>query len=153
MSSNGKMKPEELHSIIYPIEKENYDYVSGSRFLKDGSSPGISLFRKMMIPIFSKFAGFCMGRHFSDITCGYRAYKLEHFLNGNIDIDHKWLDTYELEYYIHYRACQLKMKMKEVPVTIQYNHLEKGRNSKIMPIVGWWKMIRPLLFLKLGIKK
>ena len=24
MSSNGKMKPEELHSIIYPIEKENY---------------------------------------------------------------------------------------------------------------------------------
>jgi hypothetical protein len=39
-----------------------------------------------------------------------------------------------------------------VPVTIPYTHLAKGRKSKIRPFVGWWSMIRPFVYLRLGLR-
>lgn len=33
----------------------------------------------------------------------------------------------------------------EVPVTIDYSHLEPGRKSKIVPILGWWSLLCPFL--------
>lgn len=153
MSSNGKMRPEELPNITGPLLRGEADYVTGSRFLAGGSSPGLSLFRKTMIPLFSSVAALCLGRRFSDITCGYRAYRVDFLRAPDLNLNQDWLNTYELEYYIHYYACALGLRIAEVPVTILYDHLEPGRKSKIRPVSGWWKMVRPLLFLKLGLKR
>lgn len=152
MSSNGKMLSSELPLFLNEIQK-GAEYVTGSRYLNGVTSPGISKFRKWSIPIFSLFYSVLLGKYFSDITCGYRAYRTDFLYENDIDIEQDWLDTYEMEYYIHYYAVKKKLNIKEIPVTIRYDHLEKGRESKIRPIVDWWKMIRPVLYLKLGIKK
>lgn len=151
-SSNGKIRPEDFETVYTPLIKGEADYVTGSRFAPGGSSPGLTPFRRFAIPIFSLFTFPLIGRKFSDITCGFRAYGLELFDNPKCNIHQEWLSRYELEYYVHYWACKLGLRIKEVPVTIAYSHLAKGRKSKIKPFIGWWSMIRPLVFLRFGIK-
>lgn len=153
-SSNGKMVPAEFRMIAEPLWKEGIDYVQGSRFLNLGQSPGLPTFRKFAIPVFSFFVSSLLGRSFTDATCGLRAYKISFLKDPRIDIKQEWLNRYELEYYIHYHAVRTaKLKIKELPVTIRYDHLGEGRRSKIQPIVGWWSMIRPFVLLSLRLKR
>lgn len=153
MSSNGKMLCKDIQTVISPILQSSADYVTGSRYLKGGSSPGIPLFRNLSIPLFSLFSLFILGRRFTDITCGFRCYRIDFLDESPINIHQEWLDHYEMEYYIHYWACKKELHIKEVPVTIRYSHLGARRKSKIIPFFGWWSMMRPFVFLKLGLKK
>ncbi len=152
-SSNGKMRPEDLSKILTPILNNQADYCTGSRFVAGGSSPGLPLFRKVAIPVFTLFLNLLLQRRFSDITCGYRAYTLNWMFKSELNLEQEWLNRYEMEYYIHYWACRKKLRIQEVPVSIQYQHLAKGRHSKIRPVLDWWLMIRPILFLVLGVRK
>lgn len=152
-SSNGKIQPEEIHIVSAPVLSGEADYVQGSRFLNVKDNQTVPAFRRMTIPIFSIVASLCLFRRFTDITCGFRAYKLSILDHPKINLDQEWLERYELEYYIHFWACRLGTRIKEVPVEIKYSHLEKGRRSKIKPLVGWWSMIRPFVFLTLGFRR
>lgn len=153
MSTNGKMRPEEIPIIVKPILQGECDYVQGSRFLEGGSAQGISTFRRFTIPVFSFLTSLILGRKFSDISCGFRAYALDFLKDSKIDLNQEWLNRYEMEYYIHYWACRLKIKIKEVPIHCDYFHLKSDRKTKIQPFVGWWSMIRPFVYLPLGVKK
>lgn len=151
MAGNGKDDPSEIEKIIDPIIKEDYDYIQGSRFLKGGSFKNLPFLRKMMIWgftfIFKMFTSFKS----TDSSNGFRAYKLSLFSNKKINIDQEWLDRYELETYLHYKVITLGYKIKEVAVS--KNYLPNVKNySKIRPVFDWWKMIRPIFLLKLGIK-
>jgi dolichol-phosphate mannosyltransferase len=151
-SSNGKIRPEDFETVYTPLISGEAEYVTGSRFAAGGSSPGLTPFRRFAIPIFSLATFPLLGRRFSDITCGFRAYTIDLFNNTRCNIHQEWLNRYELEYYVHYWACKLGLRIKEVPVTIPYTHLAKGRKSKIRPFVGWWSMIRPFVYLRLGVR-
>jgi dolichol-phosphate mannosyltransferase len=153
MSSNGKMHPDEIPAISSPVAEDRADYVQGSRFLKGGSSLGLSRFRSSAIPLFSLFASALLGRRFTDITCGFRAYRLSLFDDPQVNLDQAWLDRYELELYIHYYACRQNARMLEVPITIDYSHLTAGRKTKMRPIASWWSMIRPFVLLSMRIRR
>ncbi len=88
----------------------------------------------------------------TDSTNGFRAFKLSIFDDKNIDIDQRWLDSYELEPYLLYKVIKLGYKFSEAPVTKIYPSQKLGY-TKMKPIVGWWSILRPLFFLWLGIKK
>ena len=153
MSSNGKMHPEELPRVIAPIEQGRADYVQGSRFLTRGRSIGLSNFRRSAIPLFSLGASALLRHRLTDITCGFRAYRLSLFDHPGVDLGQGWLDRYEMEYYIHFHACRSGAAIEEVPVTIDYSHLSAGRKSKIVPLLGWWSIIRPFVYLATGVKR
>ncbi|MGN6390930.1 MAG: glycosyltransferase family 2 protein, partial [Gemmatimonadales bacterium] len=53
MSSNGKMRPDELDQVTRPITDGSHDYVQGSRFMKDGHVLALSRFRSAAIPLYS----------------------------------------------------------------------------------------------------
>ena len=153
-SSNGKIRPEDFESVYSPVARGDADYTTGTRFKEGGQSPNLTLFRRISIPIFSFVTSFLLGRRFSDITCGFRAYTLEIIDQSGGDLEQEWINRYELEYYLHYYVSRnKKARMKEVPVTIEYSHLTLGRTSKIKPVIGWWSMIRPYVFLFFRIKK
>lgn len=152
-SSNGKIQPEEIKIVTAPILSGEADYVQGSRFLRPKDGETVPLFRKVTIPMFTLVANLCLMRRFTDITCGFRSYKLSLLKDPRVNLNQEWLNRYELEYYIHFWACRLKARIKEVPVEILYSHLDKARRSKIKPFVGWWSMIRPFVFLTLGLKR
>lgn len=153
MSSNGKMLPQEIKKVVAPILDGRADYVTGSRYLAGGGYPGLSLFRRLAIPLFSLSASVLLRNRVTDITCGFRCYPLSFVYTAPVNIEQSWLDRYEMEYYTHYWAYRLKLRIVEVPVIIKYDHLQQHRTSKIKPITGWWSMVRPLLLLSFGLKK
>ncbi len=152
MAGNGKMQPGEIPRLLQPIRDGRADYVQGSRYLEGGRSPNLPLFRRVMIRWFTRLVSLAMRSMATDITCGFRAYRLAILNHPDIDIEQNWLDRYEMEYYLHYKALKHRIPMVEVAVSMVYP--ETGRDyTKIRPFIGWWSMVRPWIFLILGIRK
>jgi dolichol-phosphate mannosyltransferase len=153
MSSNGKMRVDDIDAVIAPIKAGTADYVQGSRFMKGGQVLKLSAFRRAAIPLYSALSSTLLRQAFTDITCGFRSYRLSLFENPQVDLDQPWLNRYEAELYIHYYACRSGQRIVEVPVTIDYSHLSRGRESKIRAGAGWWSLFRPFFLLTLGLKR
>lgn len=151
-AGNGKMQLNETEGLLAPIRDGAADYVQGSRYLEGGRFDNLPRFRRLMIPVFTWIVWLLTGYKGTDATCGFRAYRLDLISRNGVDIWQDWLDKYELEYYLHYHAIKQGLKVKEVPVSMIYPKSMKNY-SKIRAITGWWSMLRPWVFLKLGIRK
>ncbi|XES77699.1 MAG: glycosyltransferase family 2 protein [Candidatus Bathyarchaeia archaeon] len=153
MAGNGKDQPNEIARLLAPILKEKYDYVQGSRFLNGGKRVKNPLLRGMFSRLYPIVWSLLTKSRCTDVTNGFRAYKLSLFQDQQIDISQSWLDGYELEYYIHYKALTLGYKTKEVPVSKIYPFRHKGGYSNISPLHDWWQIVGPLIYLKAGVRK
>ena len=78
------------------------------------------------------------------------AFRLALFDDARIDLWQPWLDTYELEPYLLYKAVMTGKRVREVPITIVYH--ARG-TTKMKPFRDWWRIARPLVFLSLGLRK
>ena len=152
MAGNSKDDPREIPRLLEPIQKEGYDYVQGSRFLPGGKRVKNPFLRGVFSRIYPFVWTLFTNIRCTDVTNGFRAYRLEIFCDKRIDIWQDWLNNYELEYYVHYKVLTLGYKMKEVPVSKTYSYRHKGGYSKIAPFRDWWKIVGPLVYLKLGLK-
>ncbi|MFH0732118.1 MAG: glycosyltransferase family 2 protein [Candidatus Omnitrophota bacterium] len=151
VAGNDKDNPNDVKKLIATME-EGFDFVQGSRYLPDGKYGNMPLHRtigtKLIHPmIFSLFTG----RKLTDTTNGFRAVKLSILEDKRINLDQEWLDRYGLEPYLYYKAIVLGYRVKEVPVTKIYPEGQK-KYTKMRPIVDWWSILKPLFYLKLGIK-
>ncbi len=152
MAGNNKDNPEEIPRLLEPILEGKADYVQGSRFMKGGSSRHLPLFRLLAIRFLSILFRFYSGKHCTDLTNGFRSYRLSLFDDPRINIWQEWLSTYELEYYVHLKVFQCGYRMCEVPVSKIYPLTKHGSYSKIKPVFGWWRMLRPFIYVWLRIK-
>jgi dolichol-phosphate mannosyltransferase len=152
MAGNNKDNPREIPRLVNPILKKGFDYVQGSRFLPGGRPVKNPFLRGMFSRFYPFFWTWSTRVRCTDVTNGFRAYRLKIFNDERINIWQNWLDSYELEYYIHYKVLTLGYKMTEVPVSKIYSHRHKGGYSNISPLKDWWKIVGPLVYLKLGIK-
>jgi len=152
MAGNNKDDPKEIPRLLMPILKEGYDYVQGSRFLPGGRRVKNPFLRGVFSRLFPFIWTLFTSIRCTDVTNGFRAYKLNIFSDKQINIWQSWLDSYQLEYYIHYKVLTLGYKTKEVPVSKIYPYRHKGGYSNISPLRDWWKIVAPLVYLKLGVK-
>jgi dolichol-phosphate mannosyltransferase len=150
MAASGKDRPEEIPSLLAKID-EGYDYVQGSRFMKGGVSVNLPFVRGILIHSFTLTFRLLTGFKGTDVTNGFRAYRLTLLDDPRLRIHQDWLDRYELEYYIHWKAITLGFRVIEVPVSKTYPARRSGY-SKIRPIVDWWHMVRPALMLALHLR-
>jgi len=152
MAGNNKDDPREIPGLLTPILKEGYDYVQGSRFLPGGKRVRNPFLRGVFSRLYPFIWTLSTNIRCTDVTNGFRAYKLKIFSDKWINIWQTWLDSYQLEYYIHYKVLTLGYKTKEIPVSKVYPHRHKGGYSNISPLRDWWKIVGPLVYLKLGVK-
>jgi dolichol-phosphate mannosyltransferase len=152
MAGNGKMQAAEIPRLLAPLVDDTADYVQGSRYLEGGQSPNLPFGRRVAIRLFTRIVNLFSRFKGTDITCGFRAYRLDLLDHPEIDISQSWLNRYELEYYLHYKVIKLGYRVAEAPVSMVYPE-EKRNYTKIRPFTGWWSMVRPWVFLTLGIKK
>jgi dolichol-phosphate mannosyltransferase len=152
MAGNNKDDPREIPRLLHPIMNEGYDYVQGSRFLLGGKRTKNPFLRGVFSRIYPFVWTLFTNIRCTDVTNGFRAYRIEIFRDKRIDIWQNWLNDYELEYYIHYKVLTLGYKMKEVPVSKTYPYRHRGGYSRIAPFRDWWKIVGPLVYLKLGLK-
>lgn len=152
VSGNDKDRAEDIDKLKKTIE-EGYDFVQGSRYLPGGKHGQMPFYRKVSTRwIHPLLFSFISGQWISDSTNGFRAVKTSLCTDQRINLNQTWLDQYELEPYLFYKAIKCGFKVTEVPVTKIYPPKTEGY-TKMKPFSGWWSILRPLVFLGLGIKK
>jgi len=154
MAGNDKDNPEEIPQLLEPIVRDGYDLVQGSRYLGQvGSGGQMPFYRKLATRLHPLVFSLFTGRTLTDTTNGFRAMRLSIFSDERINLDQAWLDTYELEPYILWKVITLGYKFKETFVTKIYPPKKLGGYTKMIPILSWWSILKPLFYLRLGIKK
>jgi dolichol-phosphate mannosyltransferase len=154
MAGNDKDDPQEIPQLLEPVLHGNFDLVQGSRYLgKVGSGGQMPFYRKFATRLHPWVFTVLSGRLVTDTTNGFRAIRLSIFNDERIDLKQEWLDTYELEPYILWKVIALGYNFKEAFVTKIYPPKKLGGYTKMIPILSWWSILKPLFYLRLGIKK
>jgi dolichol-phosphate mannosyltransferase len=149
-AGNNKDAPEEIPRLLDPIV-DGADFVQGSRFLSGGRTGGMPLYRQVATRLHPLLFSLTSGRWVSESTNGFRAFRSALLDDPRIRLDQSWLDAYELEPYLYWKAIRLGYRAAEVPVTKIYPPKAIGY-TKMKPITGWWSMLRPLLLLGLRLR-
>ena len=153
VSGGGKTPPEQIPRLVDPIIDQGFELVQGSRYKKGGEFLRMPLRRKLGTRAYTfLFSLFC-GHRVSDASSGFRALRLSLLEDKRINLWQEWLDRYELEPYLLFKALRLKHKVIEAAVTIEYPKTDGIAYTKMRAITDWWKIFRPILFLGLGLKR
>ena len=129
--------PHEIESLIKPLFN-GFDFAQGSRFLNLKSR--IPFFRLITSRAFSMVFRHVTHSSITDASNGFRAFNAN--LIKEINLNHQWLNGYELETYFLINVVKKHYKIKEVPVTKSYNKC-KGY-SKMRPFIDWYRICKPL---------
>jgi len=152
IAGNNKDSPEEIDRPLDPICDGGHDFVMGSRYVDGGVHGGeMPLYRKLATRLPPFLVGLVCGRRITESTNGYRAIALSVLDDRRIDLDQSWLDHYELEVYLLIKLLRLGYRTCEVPVSKIYPPKELGR-TKMRPVIDWWKMLRPIIFVGMGLR-
>lgn len=133
--------------------KQGYDFVQGSRYLKSGKRINHPLFRILTTYSYSLVFSLISLKRITDATNGFRAYRTDIFKNKNINLWQDWLNRYELEPYFFYKVLKEGFKVIEIPVLKRYPKNKKVGYTKMKPFKDWWRITKPLVYLKLGLKR
>ena len=152
-AGNDKDDPLQIPALLEPILAGTADFVQGSRYLRGGSFGNMPAYRvlgtRVIHPLVFSIA---VGTPVTESTNGFRAFRTSLLRDPRIAWREKWLDRYELEPYLLFKAISLGYRHCEVPVTKIYPPHELGY-SKMRPVVDWWSILRPVIYLGLGLKK
>lgn len=153
ISGNNKMDPQEINKMLNPIYEDNYDFVQGSRFLEEIKDRNTPKFRKFSIPVLSKLISLIFKINVTDVTCGFRAFKLNLIDRANFEINQKWLYGYSFEPYFYTNVfLDEKIKKIEIPVKMSYPNDKSIKYTKIRPILNYPGLVFPYLFGRIFFK-
>ncbi len=152
VAGNNKDTPEDIYKLRDAFE-EGCDLVQGSRYLPGGGYGQMPFYRVIATRFVHPWLFSLITKtRITDSTNGFRAVRLSVLDDKRIDLYQDWLDRYELEPYLFYKIIQLGFRYREVPVVKIYPPKAQGY-TKMKPITGWWSILRPLVYLGLGIRK
>ncbi len=153
MAGNDKDDPDQIRDVIGPILRGESDFVQGSRYLKAQKNFGdMPLYRRLATKAHPWLMSLITRHKVTDSTNGFRAMHIRIFNDPRINWQQDWLDTYELEPYLLYKSIVCGYRYTEVPVTKIYPPRQLGY-TKMKAVTGWWSILKPLIYLGLGIKK
>ena len=153
MAGNNKDAPEEIPRLVEPIADGRADFVQGSRFLKRDANFGpMPLYRRVATRVHPLLFSIAARHWVTESTNGFRAVHRRVLADERLDLSQPWLDAYELEPYLYLRAIQLGYQTAEIPVTKVYPPPRLGQ-TKMTPITGWWSILRPLVYVGLGLRR
>jgi dolichol-phosphate mannosyltransferase len=153
VSGGGKTPPQQIPRLIEPIIEGEADLVQGSRYLDGGEYLRMPLLRRVGTRAYTLLFSLFCGRRITDASSGFRAIKTTLLDDERIDLWQDWLDRYELEPYLLFQSLRLGHRVVEVPVTIEYPKSDGIAYTKMRAITDWWRIFRPVLFLRLGLRQ
>ncbi len=153
MSGDDQHEPKELGAVLDKLLESPRHFIQGSRRLLGGQAVNPPLFREITTRLYSLVFSLMTFRRITDGTNGFRAFYLKLLNDLSINLDQDWLNTYELEPYLLYKAVTSnQVTVVEMPITVYY-HGEKKQYSKMKPFRDWWRLARPIFFLRFGLRK
>jgi len=151
LAGDDQHVPSELVGALDALLGANADYVQGSRWRAGGRVVGDTGGRGLGTQIYSLVFSGLAGRRMTDATNGFRILKTSILRDPRLSIDQPWLTSYDLEPYVLYKAIRCGYKVIEHPCTVVY-HAEKGY-TKMRGIRDWWRLFRPAVLLRTGVKR
>ena len=152
LAGNNKDDPAEIPRLLDPICDARCDFVIGSRYLDGGRCGGdMPRYRKAATRWHPWLMSLFTGKKLTESTNGFRAFRSSLIDDPRIKLNQRWLDAYGLEVYLLWKVLKLGYRHREVPCTKIYPVRELGR-TKMVPIVGWWSMLRPIFLLGFGLR-
>lgn len=152
-AGNDKDDPLEIPALLAPLQADAADFVQGSRYLGGGGFGNMPKYRvfgtRVIHPLIFSIAA---GKRVTESTNGFRAFRTALLRDPRIDWRQAWLDRYELEPYLMLKAIALGYRHVEVPVTKVYPPHAQGY-TKMRPFIDWWSILRPVVYLGLGVRK
>lgn len=153
MAGNNKDSPEEIPLLLSKMIEEDADLVQGSRWLGESDDFGhMPFYRKVATRLHPFVFNLISPVKLTDTTNGFRAVTTRLLSDLAVDLRQSWLDEYELEVYLLYKAATLGYTIGEVGVTKRYPPKSLGQ-TKMKPITGWWSILRPLVLLGFRLKR
>lgn len=153
MSGDDQHEPQELASVLKPLLNDEVDFVQGSRRMRGGKVVNDRPFRRISTQLYSMLFSILTLHRVTDATNGFRAFRLSILKEPGIDLNQGWLDRYELEPYLLFKAVtSKKIRFKEVPITIYY-HASRKQFTKMKPFRDWWRLAKPMVYLGLRLRK
>jgi dolichol-phosphate mannosyltransferase len=150
LSGDDQHEPRELPRLLEPLFEGRADLVQGSRWLPGGAVPGIPPERRWLTRVYPWLFRVASGYPSTDGTNGLRAFRLSLLDDPRIRLDQPWLDRYELEPYLLLQAVRCGYRVQEVPVTVRYH--ARG-TTKMRLWRDGWRIVKPLVVLRLGLKR
>ena len=150
LSGDDQHEPDELPRVLEPLFAGEADLVQGSRWLPGGATPGIPPGRRWLTRLYPWLFRLASGYPSTDGTNGFRAFRLVLLDDPRIRLDQPWLDRYELEPYLLFQAVRCGYRVREVPVTVRYH--ARG-TTKMRLMRDGWRILRPIVYLRLGLKR
>jgi dolichol-phosphate mannosyltransferase len=150
LSGDDQHEPAELVRTLDALLERHADYAQGSRWRKGGRVTGPTGGRGFGTRVYSIVFSVLVLRRITDATNGFRLFRGSILSDPAIDIDQPWLDSYDLEPYVLYKAIRRHYRVIEVPCTVRY-HAREGY-TKMRGIRDWWRLFRPAILLRFGIK-
>ncbi len=126
IDSDKQFKESEIVKFIEMLEKNEADFVTGSRFLPESQTTNISKIKKIGNKIGARYISSVLKKKFSDVTCGFRGYNREAMLHLHTFSDF----TYTQEVFMNLGIK--KLSIAEIPITTVYY---KDRKSKMVSSV------------------
>jgi dolichol-phosphate mannosyltransferase len=151
VSGDDQHEPEELVGALDRLLAGEADYVQGSRWLRGGRVVGPTGGRGLGTRIYSVAFSILAFRRISDATNGFRVFRSELLRDPAINLDQAWLDSYDLEPYVLFKVIRRGYRVVEHPVTVRY-HAREGY-TKMRGIHDWWRLFRPAILLRFGVKR
>lgn len=151
LSGDDQHEPAELVRTLNELLARNADYAQGSRWREGGRVEGPIGNRSLGTRIYSVAFSLLVLRRVTDATNGFRLFRTSILSDPAIDLDQEWLTSYDLEPYVLYKAIRRGYRTIEVPCTVRY-HAREGY-SKMRGVRDWWRLFRPALLLRTGVKR
>jgi dolichol-phosphate mannosyltransferase len=151
LSGDDQHEPAELVPALDRLIAEGADYAQGSRWRPGGRVEGPIGHRSLGTRVYSWVFSALVLRRVTDATNGFRVFRADVLRDPRIQIDQDWLTSYDLEPYVLYKAIRLGYRTIEVPCTVRY-HAREGY-TKMRGLRDWWRLFRPALLLRTGVKR
>ena len=153
-AGNDKDDPLEIPTLLAPLAATTPPTSSRDRAISAAAGsatcrPIASSATRIVHPLIFSLAA---RKRVTESTNGFRAFRTAILRDPRIDWRQDWLDRYELEPYLMLKAIRLGYRHVEVPVTKIYPPHEQGY-TKMRPFIDWWSIMRPVVYLGLGLKK
>lgn len=151
LSGDDQHEPAELVRAFETLTRVGADYVQGSRWMAGGRVDGPTGGRGFGTRLYSAVFSVLAWKRITDATNGFRILRTDILCDPALDLDQAWLTSYDLEPYVLYKAIRRGYRVVEVPCTVRY-HAREGY-TKMRGMRDWWRLFRPALLLRLGVKR
>lgn len=122
--ADGQMKASEINNILEPVLSGAYDVALGSRNL--GSAINMPFFTRIMKKLALVFTRITSGLKLTDTHNGFQAWSAKALKQINLI-----QDRYAYASEVLHEISRLKLRYKEVPVTIFYTDYSKSKGQSI----------------------